>query len=671
MTATVVDDASYGQVGTGRYDPETKDWFFQRKPDAGQYLVEVQGSVKTIAPASRLRGPTGSEVPTNASRKANPILHNYPELVPSTSLLPELAGISESVSRHTAAHEPLQSSLIALGRASRSRNVVPNDDGDLDVLAFAGGPVGECVYVLSLHQALQGSHERGASMNIDVPKSLCWRTSRTAVLQLCFSGTNEQRGSHLAVRSLQGTTVLVLRAQALRPVHELGRPASSGSGIRIGISHVLSCNIPQTGGAHHVDVCFNPWNEHQLAILDTDGKWSVWSLNGCCKTFGDPTGFSLVSRSMNSGDLEGTTVPDGWGRLSWAGDADTLLTARRTSMNLSNIRAPEQSRRIQGVRTSADSNWILDLQFLFQDRNSIVVLTSHHLLLARLRESISSHPHSSQDVRAEVLYSVLHHRDASDPTLQLQLLEHKAFINPLQHTDPRSNVQLILCISARTSGFLPGFRFARDDRVGGWRLDADPFSLNISLPPSVGADARVSTSDGRDVQLLSVQLNSTTESYVQEHQQHGRNLPSGSPRPNTFDVLALHSDFRLIHRMYAYIDEPEPNVKCSNETAPLRSISQKPPALICLQAPFESRDRVSGSLLLNDIPVHGEATAAAEVENDHDVPRQRQVSLSWLAELIQRRERAALEKPARPQPGRQIAERTHLDSYHDGQVQTL
>ena len=672
MTTIRLDDISYGQVGTGRYDVDVRDWNFQRVPNEEQRLVEIQGSLKTVAPASRIQGSTVSEISSNAARKTSPILQKYPELVPSASLLPQLAGFSESVTRHATAHEPLQASLIAVGRAVEGGGTEQNVNRGLEVITIAGGPTGESVRVLPLQEALQGQNPPQASPDTCTPELPCWRGTRAAVQQLCFSSVNKQPGSHLAVRTLHETAVLQSRFQSSHPDQDLGRPGGLEPGPRISVSRISSIGVSQTGGAHHSDVCFNPWNENQMAIIDTDERWSTWDIDGCCnKNFGS-AGPTLLAKSTLSSGLEKKELSDGWARVSWASDAGILLTANRTSICLSSVQDPRKTLMMQNLGVRFGSSWIIDLRFLVHDRTSLVVLTSHRVLLVRLQGTTSGAPRSVSQLHSEVVFSILHNRDASDPTLRLCLSESGAAVPAsLQRAEFQSNMRLTLCISTRTSSFLTGFILRAEGRSGGWRLDADPFSLNMSIPLHISDDAGVSATQAGDLQMLDVLLVNSNEYHPGKEQHLGGDSPTEPSYAGSICIFALDSNLCLTRRLYAGIDQPKPHVPRLNESIQLERTVQmlRDPARLHDLATADAESPLR-SLVFKNISSNQAPMAAARQKSDIYVSKQRQVSLAWLVELIERRQRRALREQAQPQPWSVIAERNRRDS-NDGQVQTL
>ena len=657
MALAHLDDVSYGHLGDGYYDSTSKRWVFRRKADWIRSFQKLSGSFKVIVPPAQGGFSDGTAWPHGSKKDTDRLLLKYPELVPAALLLPELAAASESVTRHTSAYEPLASTLIAFGKAA-SRSSKKRAYHDIDVVAFVGGQVGEVIHVAPVREEVLGVQDTSLfAQEIRAPESTLWCDHRTPVQQLCFSKAGAQEGTHFALRSFHGTTLL--RPYYHRPRSRQGSDRLYGFRKHdrpIEIRHVVTIDVKHTDGAHHACVDFNPWDEHQVVIMTADGRWAVWSVEGCCTKDVESVQPILFAKGTHDSLPVPTAIsPDGWGMALWLSGPAYIMTATRKSITLFSMQKPEEPLLSRTPDTESDQSWILDVKRKESDFNLIVVLSSKRISLLRLHSEGESDDAATTALSAEIIFSTLHHQDAGDPSLALNLAE--AYDRSQEDDESEGSEyqsKLLLFIGAKSSNCLTGL-FLEPNESRTYCLASDLFSADFSLPSSYsGHTFGVAVSRHNPVLSLHVsglRWSKSDNGHPKPPAAHPSELTSAA-----FQVLALHSDFSLTSRAFGDFSRWRPTqVKAEAR-------EQKPAVIESVNnadlGDFIVPDIDTGhrDLAFNNLAISTLVGAAPNVLKDtSQYPKT--LELGWLAETIQRHEKDGLQEQACPRVWKKIVEK--------------
>ncbi|KAJ4351778.1 uncharacterized protein N0V89_007121 [Didymosphaeria variabile] len=367
--------------------------------------------------------------PRQATRS---IARDFPELVPATEHIPELEAVSAAATAAFSAHYATIGQLMSFGtitppagRAHLARQVVALATGE-------GGNI--------LRLQLLSKEKRGWGTGPD-SDSLCyleclswkgdcgfWNRDATAIQQVCFA-QSEKPGSFLAVR-------LPRRVALFRPVYHDRPTAATKSRLYdlppsvIEIRPFHSVWTEDTGSIPHADVSFNPHYQRQFAIIDQKSSWSVWDIEGTRRNYlvrHVASGNMSIEENRNeeqAGAL-GYWKEDGWARIIWVGDANTVLICSRKRIELINLKPHTRSLRMPQVidwhsTKSTPNSWILDVKrHPLLDEKHFFVLTSARLFLFSL-PCLSDGPRANHgNTDADIILSWTHFRGTEDMTLQL------------------------------------------------------------------------------------------------------------------------------------------------------------------------------------------------------------------------------------------------------------
>jgi len=445
MTDRAVNDLNYGHLGLSVYDPENQRWLFNRRPspagDLGLRIIDDRTPVAT--------GSSPRDEDDNNETQSSPIsyhkvvqaerqlLRRHPSLPPATHLFRPVLKRAASRKASTAVpYDPGQSELLAEGRiADTSRG--SSSRASIRAIALPDGPAKSDLRIFHVATErcgwdddrsiwLKASALRGGSIG-------WWVGEGAPILQVRFAQPLREQPALLAVR-LPRTTII------FRPIflpHEVP-PKGARLGCRyppstIDANPILKLSTEGTSSEPHADLFFNPWYQRQLAVIDRSGKWSVFDLEG---RHYEPTSFRATlfktgsvapveedSDSESNQGNESEEVPlfkDGWARIVWGGDANTIVVCNRQVIGIWQISGELEYSACVDFRKVRQPEWILDVKSNSLRPGHIFVLTTTRVLWYDILASDGGLKGESGP-RSRMLVSWRHFRDTDDPSLRLSV----------------------------------------------------------------------------------------------------------------------------------------------------------------------------------------------------------------------------------------------------------
>ena len=432
MLPTRPDDLAYGHLGEATYDSATEEWHFQRLPGIRQQLLQV--SEAAVFVDGTVSDTSGSIIQPATARNRNikDLVKSEPVFAPAAFLLHSIVQISEAVVHTTSTYDPISSNLIAFGTAHDLR-VGGSGRRDVNIVAVVGGRGGEVIRLFRL-QATRLEWEGHADVNISCTKinrteESIWTGDKIPVQQVCFSEDKGQPGAWLAIRFSTKTSILQpllrdrptlsTRARTERTVGQQSLQSYLDANL------IVDLAIERTGGATHVDVTFNPWKQHELAILDTNGRWSIWNFKARPSRRGVWDLLACASGSLmdcigddSKKDELATNAPDGWGVILWVYDIDTVAVANRRILTLCNIKDRLQQSSEPGLGLNSRSHWIIDVKRSPVSTADLFVLTTLCMFWLRIE---AGNENAENRVDCRILLARRHFRSQEDPSLRLSL----------------------------------------------------------------------------------------------------------------------------------------------------------------------------------------------------------------------------------------------------------
>ena len=429
-------DLSYGQFGEATYDSESQKWHFARSPGIAGRLQPVGES--SLAIEASLNS-SSLQIDHSAAARIHDIkelTHLYPELYPSVPLLPELVQISGAINSATSTHDPAVSELLAFGKAADLDNQ-RSGARTVPIAAIPGGEAGEAVRLARLtHDYLGWLGHRTIGLKtptVSRGDQGWWVGNGSPIQQLCFAETEGEPSTWLAVRYSGATTILrpLLRRSPV-PVTVANGPGACRKGFsssRIDANPILTLPMEYTGGAPHADVSFNPWNERQFAIIDQQGQWTIWNIEGQHRrrhtwtTKAGPNGLIRVADDDSKDRTAENAQEDGWGSILWAGGMCTIVVEDRRTFAVFDVKTHPKWLAAPELYIVNGTDWILDVKRSPVDDSHVFVVTSSRIICLRILGVDEDEDVKNPEFGAELLFSIRHFRDQEDISLRLHLLK--------------------------------------------------------------------------------------------------------------------------------------------------------------------------------------------------------------------------------------------------------
>jgi RNA polymerase I-specific transcription initiation factor RRN6 len=392
----------YGHFGNAFYQSEEQTWQFERVPDQPRILEPIEGS--EVAVPSQI---SPSLVPTKiASDPARPahvlrdkqiaeLLNLVPTVQPAASLLRPLLGASEAVEDATRHHDPVKGQLLSFGRVfdesiRRSTQLV----------AFAAGSTGSDVRVAQVQLQKQGwddSRDVWLEVPVVIGEETTWRSEGSPVQQICFAQPLESGENLLAIRTNS-------RVSIFKPILREAGP------MRLQLRLLFERSTGQNEGVPHADAAFNPWFPRQFAMVDQHAQWRVWEF----RSRQSPNATCICSSQDDEENSPKTSLDDGWARLLWVCNPNTVVVAKRRSVTLYDVNSGAAKLQDVDVKVSDVSSWVVDIATAPTDPSHLLVLTTTHLYLFHVEER-------DGEARAKLSMRIRHFRSPEDITLRLTL----------------------------------------------------------------------------------------------------------------------------------------------------------------------------------------------------------------------------------------------------------
>ena len=323
------------------------------------------------------------------------------------------------------------STLLAIGMASD----IDHDSRSqkIQIMAMAYGEAANVLRLIKPQvEALGWDGRRGTklrSLNPISSENGYWIGDGGPIQNITFAADMNGLSSWLAVQKSGCTTIL-------RPTyHQFNASSASTTKIgkkyppsRLNANPILEMRMERTGGRSHVDVSFNPWYVRQFAVLDEQGYWSVWDIEGRRRkrvTFEASPKRSGHIHDDSSSDLsfKFTSGTDGWGRILWAGSVSTLIVCDRHNLAVFDLKAAPKRLYSPPLVRPDSGEWILDVKRDPINLQHIFILTTRHLFWLNVIAAGEDYDELNGYVGARVLLSVRHFRNDEDDTAKLALLE--------------------------------------------------------------------------------------------------------------------------------------------------------------------------------------------------------------------------------------------------------
>ncbi|KAI4742821.1 hypothetical protein E4T50_06717 [Aureobasidium sp. EXF-12298] len=540
-------DLKYGHFGQILYNSEDQTWLFPRNLESSSTLQPLGSSqlvFKSQRPQPRPDPVTTEKPSVHLNRQLAELLHFDPTVAPSAHLLIEPAVVSQAIQKTVIRHDPTAGHLLAFGR-------VPDlaIKRSMPIVVF---PAADHAHILRLIQVQPQKHgwERNKSVWIDVPRisgeSGTWHAPQP-IRHICFADADED--SNLARTLAVRTTIAVHILRVAAKKHASSWNSLTSTPSRFYTDHLCTMNLDMFGGLAPAHVAFNHWYPKQFVTVDQYGTWHVWdsSLKQTPSEHGKPielcrgaTNDQLVPDEETTASL----LDDGWGRATWAGNVQTIITASRRCLGIYDIQAKPVRLQSPDLGIAGTPHWILDIMLNPLDPTLIFVLTSVSLFCLRVRCLDEFDPESYSTAGAEIVLECRHFRDPEDMGLGLS-----NFVD---------DIDVVVFIKSSLSPLATSFRFTPDESSPQFLRVADATKLVLPELPSTASPA-----------TLTFQIQPAEYGESGHHEQ-----PSGLGKAyrdmsmRFFVATAITSDMAVVQKLYYAIPSSMDGSSLSKVAAP-------------------------------------------------------------------------------------------------------
>ena len=416
----------YGHSGEAYYNPESHEWQFTRTFGFPEQFRVLEGPTLTLA--SGFVGEPCNSFESARARKESvrKTTSRYPQTQGAAPYLQPILQSSSPIENYYAAYDPLESDLLAFGHAVDVDRSFSRSLERVHLAAIPGGRLKDNVVLVCLNQDQLGWQDQEDfhlnSTTFRNGERTTWQAQRGPIKQLCFSPHRPNSRTWLAVRFF-GSTVLLQPAfhrddKAGHSVPPERQGVTDNWSSRIQPNEILVLPIKHTGGASHSDVAFNLFTADQFAIIDQQGYWSIF-ITERHRRHQSLWDLRLWKSGHVAADSSSALV-DGFGRISWVRDSDTLFVASRTSLALFGLQGSIKRLAVPPLVTAENAEYILDAKVDPVDNTLVYVVTSTRIIclsIYGLGNSGGEHPTAG----AEILASWRHFRSFADLSLRVSI----------------------------------------------------------------------------------------------------------------------------------------------------------------------------------------------------------------------------------------------------------
>jgi RNA polymerase I-specific transcription initiation factor RRN6 len=317
--------------------------------------------------------------------------------------------------------------ILALGTA---KSVYAGHDSSLDksvpILAMSHGEAGHILRLVKPRVEKWRWTDRGLPtirmLNPDVTEDGYWMASGGKIEQIVYADDTEGNQSWLAVRKQASTTIFMPVYNTRRPISRM--PSSFGADYppsRVDPNPALTITSETLGGSNHADVAFNPWYPRQFVILDDEGYFRIWDIEGRSGAHHKKLGKTgHLFDDLAAHDIA-PDMGDGWGRIFWAGNVSTVIVCNRKHFAAFDMRSRQPARlNSPKITSSSTSDYIMDARRSAKHLNLIFVLTSSRILL--LDVVVAGDRREGRSEGVHILTSC-HHVRGTQQSLKMELIE--------------------------------------------------------------------------------------------------------------------------------------------------------------------------------------------------------------------------------------------------------
>lgn len=250
-----------------------------------------------------------------------------------------------------------------------------------------------------------------------------WVGTGGRIQQIICAGDDKSSSTWFAIRQLSMITIFrplyhVSPIPAITP----GTFGASHAPSNLGANPVAVLNAEQTGSNNYVDVSYNPYYARQFIVVDDEGSWSTWDIEGRKRLTLVPGKHGSIHDKPVDGSLpSGLHDADGWHQILWVTNVSTIAVCNRRSLVAFDITSTPRPLRSYDILSPDSTDWILDMKRSAVHLNHLFVLTSSRIFWLEVVTAGERIAPNSSGIK--LILSYRHFRDPNDYTMKLVVLK--------------------------------------------------------------------------------------------------------------------------------------------------------------------------------------------------------------------------------------------------------
>ncbi|KAG8625663.1 hypothetical protein KVT40_006064 [Elsinoe batatas] len=410
MTDTYDDGLGYGHLGEPEYSLHNGTWAWKRSLDHVKAEVVGAPQILVSGPEVEYSGPPNSTSDTRATLD--------PALISLGGYISAERRVSRDVDRALDEHDPLVGDLLDFGHVSDklTHRTIP-------VAAFPCNTARTRLCIARVQNQRQGwDDDRHCYVVVPVVagEQGYW-SSPSPIQQISFCVGPAYHKGALAIRTHQAT--FLLRARFSKYAAP-GRSSENASRLKVSVFCVIPTGYVSISVHSHASV--NPWFERHFATVSTTGAWQVWEATSPLLHEGIDDATKIADGVVVGDlDLEHDTSDlnaqyDGWTRIMWVRDTDTLVVCTRTQVCLVDVPSGAAVPVSLEIGRRRSVPWILDVQIDPTRPDRVYFLATTYIY----HVSIGAFERAKDGISTsgiQILQKIRHFRDHEDRSLHMVL----------------------------------------------------------------------------------------------------------------------------------------------------------------------------------------------------------------------------------------------------------
>jgi len=419
----------YGSVGEKIYDPNRRAWINTR-------ISRHENNLKWLGDAETINAPfvdrithRNQAVDTSKLRVIAELTGSYPELQPAGGLLSQAVRYAD-INATSQDNAFLNSdNLLGFGYASglnkRTNRADSRKANLFPIVAMPGGMNHEILCLREMRYCRQGwNDDKGSwftSYEINDTETSTWQGSHESIQQLLFAEPVEDTVTNLAVMYSTSITVFA----------PMGRDIiSSKDTSRIDPNPICILGLEDIPGPIFTSVAFNPWYQHQMATVDGNGGWKIWSIEHSKKSRQWSYHAKIHARGVLDAALLNeknkiTSSEIKWFKVVWIGDLNTVAICSRAAIELIEFNSKSAVPKCITFNKGRPSTVILDMKKRSSKEDELFVLTSEQVIWCYVDTADSFGQQEKSPRQFRIISSWDHHRSGHDESIRLTLRENQ------------------------------------------------------------------------------------------------------------------------------------------------------------------------------------------------------------------------------------------------------